>query len=96
MRIESKRFKKIIGPLVSGFSMNPFHFFTRAAVEQFERNFTQFLIHNPVFQAFAHHSSKKAKDLANKVNDEILRKSGNGATPDVKQTMRRLVDNMRK
>ena len=47
--------------------MNPFHFFTRAAVEEFERRFTQFLIHNPLFQSFAHQSSKKVQELSNKV-----------------------------
>jgi hypothetical protein len=47
--------------------MNPFHFFTRAAVEEFEKRFTQFLVHNPIFQSFAHHSSKKAKELSSKV-----------------------------
>ena len=47
--------------------MNPFHFFTRAAVEEFEKRFTQFLLQRPLFQSFAHQTSKKAKELSNKV-----------------------------
>lgn len=76
--------------------MNPLHFFTRAAAEQFEKNFTQFLVNNHLFQAFAHHSSKKAKDLANKVGEELQKSTRGGSRPDVTESMRRLVDNFKK
>lgn len=65
-------------------------------MEQFERNFTNFLVNNAAFQAFAHHSSKKAKDLAGKVENEIFKTASSGKKPDVRETVKRLVDSLKK
>ena len=51
--------------------MNPFNFFktyaTSKGVEEFEKRLTEFLIHNPLFQHFAHRSESTVKQAGEKI-----------------------------
>jgi len=57
--------------------MNPFHFFKHYAstkgVEEFEKRLTNYLVHNPLFQYFAHQSDKAVKEAGEKILNEAMK-----------------------
>ena len=59
--------------------MNPFSFFHRFASANLEKNLTDFLVNNRLFQLFAHRSSQKAEEIARKLANEIDRAAGQSA-----------------
>ena len=57
--------------------MNPFHFFktyaTGKGLAEFEKQLTEFLIHNKLFQYFAHRSDTAMKEASEKILQEAKR-----------------------
>ena len=57
--------------------MNPFNFFKTYAstkgVEEFEKRLTDFLIHNRLFQYFAHRSDTAVKEAGEKILREAAK-----------------------
>ena len=57
--------------------MNPFNFFktyaTAKGLEQFEKQLTEFLIHNRLFQYFAHRSESALKETGDRIIKEAVK-----------------------
>jgi hypothetical protein len=55
--------------------MNPMHFFQRFAAAELEKNLTNYLVNNRIFQYFAHKSQKTLNEAAEKLAKELADKT---------------------
>ncbi|KAF4657091.1 hypothetical protein FOZ61_006496 [Perkinsus olseni] len=72
--------------------MNPFYFFTRMMGREMEENLRRFLVDSPAFQYFAHQSSKRATDAADKLGRTLGGLAGTAAKAGERQAPKQFID----